>query len=42
MFSLGAGSSSLKTILNVGRARTATVDLTKHIYCRLGTEHDMY
>ena len=28
---------SLKAILNVGRARTATVDFTKHVYRRLGT-----
>ena len=31
-----------KAILNVGRARTATVDFAKYIYHRLGTYHDVY
>ena len=31
-----------KTILNVRRARTATVDFAKHIYRSLGNYHDMY
>ena len=34
--------SIFKAILNVGRARTATVDFAKYIYHRLGTYHDVY
>ena len=31
-----------KAILNVGRARTATVDFAKYIYHRFGTYHDVH